>query len=94
MADYGVPVITEPSVMSSLIQIPSILNKVSNFVIKAAVWVELPFLLTRVWETIVPGFLVQATIPLLGDVLTLSTLAMKSASLSLSVSTLQSPRMQ
>ena len=45
MADYGVPVITEPSVMSSLIQIPSILNKVSNFVIKAAVWVECPQIL-------------------------------------------------
>ena len=93
MADYGVPVITEPSVMSSLIQIPSILNKVSNFVIKAAVWVERSILWNRVWEMIAPGFLVQATMPLLGDALTLSTLAMKSASLLLSVSTLQSPRM-
>ena len=37
VADFGVPVITEPSIMSSVIQIPTMLNKVSNFVTKVAV---------------------------------------------------------
>ena len=93
MADYGVPVITEPSVMSSLIQIPSLLNKVSNFVIKATVCVDLSILWSRDWEMIVLGFLVLATILLPGDVRTLSILATKSVSLLLSISTQQLPRM-
>lgn len=37
MADFGVPVITEPSIMSSLIQIPSVMNKVATFVTKVTV---------------------------------------------------------
>lgn len=37
IADFGVPVITEPSIMSSLVQIPSVMNKVANLVTKVTV---------------------------------------------------------
>ena len=39
VSDFGIPVITEPSVMSALIQVPSVMNKVTNFVTKVAVGV-------------------------------------------------------
>lgn len=37
MADFGVPVITEPSIMSSLIAVPTTLNKMSTFMNKVVV---------------------------------------------------------
>ncbi len=37
MSDFGVPVITEPSIMSSLIMMPTMMNKAMNFVTKVAV---------------------------------------------------------
>ena len=38
VADFGVPVITEPSIMSSLIQIPSVMNKVTTYITKVTVY--------------------------------------------------------
>lgn len=38
VADFGVPVITEPSIMSSLIQIPSVMNKVTTYITKVTVF--------------------------------------------------------
>lgn len=37
VADFGVPVITEPSIMSSLIAVPTTLNKMSTFMNKVVV---------------------------------------------------------
>ena len=37
VADFGVPVITEPSIMTSLIMMPTMMNKALNFVTKVAV---------------------------------------------------------
>ena len=37
VADFGIPVITEPSIMTSLIMMPTMMNKAMNFVTKVAV---------------------------------------------------------
>ena len=60
VADFGVPVITEPSIMSSLIQIPSVMNKVTTYITKVTVFsLFLHFLLNRELEKKILGFLVQ-----------------------------------
>lgn len=82
VSDFGIPVITEPSIMSSIIKIPTVINKVSALVTKVAVIISLLLSNLRTSTRKTPGSPAAPTTPSAGAAPTCPTCATRSASAS------------